>query len=88
MAILDSEFVDRATRYPEVVSALVARALQRSRHIATNMAIVPQPRIDLRLHMVFWELADRWGIVRQDGVHVPLNWISASIRDHPHRPAS
>src|SRR3984885_3851939 len=40
MAILDSEFVLRASRYPEVVSALVARALRRSRHIATNMAIV------------------------------------------------
>ena len=72
MAILDSEFALRATRYPEVVSALVTRALRRSRHIATNMAIVQQPRIDLRLHMLFWELADRWGTVHQDGVHVRL----------------
>ncbi|MBV9749999.1 MAG: hypothetical protein JO157_14410, partial [Acetobacteraceae bacterium] len=77
MAILDSEFVLRASRYPEVVSALVARALRRSRHIATNMAIVQQPRIDLRLHMLFWELADRWGIVRQDGVHIPLHLTHA-----------
>ena len=60
MAILDSEFVLRASRYPEVVSSLVARALRRSRHIATNMAIVQQPRIDLRLHAAR-ELADRWG---------------------------
>ena len=81
MAILDSEFVLRASRYPEVVSALVARALRRSRHIATNMAIVQQPRIDLRLHMLFWELADRWGIVRQDGVHVPLNLTHATLSD-------
>jgi len=81
MAILDSEFVLRASRYPEVVSALVARALRRSRHIATNMAIVQQPRIDLRLHMLFWELADRWGIVRQDGVHVPLHLTHATLSD-------
>ena len=81
MAILDSEFVLRASRYPEVVSALVARALRRSRHIATNMAIVQQPRIDLRLHMLFWELADRWGIVRQDGVHVPLQLTHATLSD-------
>lgn len=81
MAILDSEFVLRASRYPEVVSALVARALRRSRHIATNMAIVQQPRIDLRLHMLFWELADRWGTVRQDGVHVPLALTHATLSD-------
>jgi CRP/FNR family cyclic AMP-dependent transcriptional regulator len=81
MAILDSEFVLRASRYPEVVSALLARALRRSRHIATNMAIVQQPRIDLRLHMLFWELADRWGIVRQDGVHVPLQLTHATLSD-------
>jgi len=81
MAILDSEFVLRATRYPEVVSALLARALKRSRHIATNMAIVQQPRIDLRLHMLFWELADRWGIVRQDGVHVPMPLTHATLSD-------
>ncbi len=81
MAILDSEFVLRASRYPEVVSALLARALRRSRHIATNMAIVQQPRIDLRLHMLFWELADRWGIVRQDGVHVPIQLTHATLSD-------
>ena len=81
MAILDSEFVLRASRYPEVVSALLARALRRSRHIATNMAIVQQPRIDLRLHMLFWELADRWGVVRQDGVHVSLNLTHAMLSD-------
>ncbi len=81
MAVLDSEFVMRASRYPEVVSALLARALTRSRHIATNMAIVQQPRIDLRLHMLFWEMADRWGIVRQDGVHVPLQLTHATLSD-------
>jgi CRP/FNR family cyclic AMP-dependent transcriptional regulator len=81
MAILDSEFVMRASRYPEVVSALLARALTRSRTIATNMAIVQQPRIDLRLHMLFWELADRWGIVRQDGIHVPLQLTHATLSD-------
>jgi hypothetical protein len=81
MAILDRGFAVRATRYPEVVSALVTRALRRSRHIATNMAIVQQPRIDLRLHMLFWELADRWGTVHQDGVHVRLHLTHSMLSD-------
>ncbi len=72
LAVLDSEFAIRVARYPEVVSALFARAVRRSRHMAANMAIVHQPRIDLRLLMLFWELADRWGRVGPDGVHLPM----------------
>jgi CRP/FNR family transcriptional regulator, cyclic AMP receptor protein len=79
--ILDSDFVIRASRYPEVVSALLLRALRRSRHIAANMAIIQQPRIDLRLNMLFWEFADRWGTVRQDGVHVPLHLTHAMLAE-------
>jgi CRP/FNR family transcriptional regulator, cyclic AMP receptor protein len=81
LAVLDTEFALHATRYPEVVSTLFGRALRRPRHIAVNMAIVQQPRIDLRLHMLFWELADRWGTVRQDGVHVPLYLTHSMLAD-------
>ena len=73
MAVLDSEFAaTRDAAIPRSCPRWSAARCRRSRHIATNMAIVQQPRIDLRLHMLFWELADRWGTVRQDGVHVPL----------------
>ncbi len=81
LAVLDTEFAIHATRYPEVLSTLFGRALRRSRNIAVNMAIVQQPRIDLRLHMLFWELADRWGTVRQDGVHVPLYLTHSMLAD-------
>ena len=81
LAVLDTEFAIHATRYPEVLSTLFGRALRRSRTIAVNMAIVQQPRIDLRLHMLFWELADRWGTVRQDGVHVPLYLTHSMLAD-------
>jgi CRP-like cAMP-binding protein len=79
--VLDTDFAVRLTRYPEIVSTLFGRALRRSRHIAVNMAIVQQPRIDLRLHMLFWELADRWGKVRQDGVHLPLYLTHSMLAD-------
>jgi CRP/FNR family cyclic AMP-dependent transcriptional regulator len=81
LAVLDLEFTNRVARYPEVISALVARALRRSRHIAVNMAIVQQPRIDLRLLMLFWEMADRWGTVHQDGVHLPLQLTHSTLAD-------
>ena len=81
LAVLDATFTIRLGRYPEVFSSLFTRALQRSRHVAVNMAIVQQPRIDVRLHMLFWELADRFGRVRQDGVHVPIALTHATLAD-------
>ena len=36
------------------------------------MAISQQPRLDERLWMLFWELADRHGRVRSDGVYLDL----------------
>jgi CRP-like cAMP-binding protein len=81
LAVLDVGFTQRVAAYPEVISSLFTRALQRARHIAVNMAIVQQPRIDVRLHMLFWEMADRWGVVRQDGVHVPIHLTHATLAD-------
>lgn len=72
MAVLDEAFAHQVARYPEVTAALFGRAVRRSRYLAVSMAIVHQPRVDLRLHMLFWALADRWGKVHADGVHLPM----------------
>jgi CRP/FNR family cyclic AMP-dependent transcriptional regulator len=37
-----------------------------------NMAIVQQPKVEARLHMLLWHLADRWGTVTPDGVFLPV----------------
>jgi CRP/FNR family transcriptional regulator, cyclic AMP receptor protein len=81
MAILDSDFAVRISRYPEVVSTLFARTVSRARCNAVNLAVVQQPRIDLRLQMLFWQLADQWGTVRPDGVHVPLHLTHSILAD-------
>jgi CRP/FNR family cyclic AMP-dependent transcriptional regulator len=72
MAVLDNLFAQRAAHYSQLTGRLVGRALERSRNLAVNMAIVHQARVDVRLHMLFWHLAGRWGRVRKDGVHLPL----------------
>ncbi len=74
LAILDDTFARLAAPYPAVAVQLVDRAMLRSRHLVINMAIVRQPRIDTRLHMLFWHLADRWGRTGSAGVtlNVPL----------------
>lgn len=74
IAILGASFALRAAPYPTIASQLVARAMLRARHLAVNLAIVQQARIDTRLHMLFWHLADRWGRTGNSGVtlEVPL----------------
>jgi CRP/FNR family transcriptional regulator, cyclic AMP receptor protein len=72
LAVLDIDFAERVSRFPQIASALIGRAMRRSRHFAVNLAIVQQPRVEARLHLLLWHLADRWGTVRPDGVFVPL----------------
>ena len=71
-AVLDRGWAARMAPYPEVAAELVGRALERSRRLATLMAIAQQPRLDQRVWLLFWELADRHGRVHPDGVHLDL----------------
>ncbi len=71
IAVLDLEFARRAAPYPELHGRLLARMLRRARQLAVIMAIVQQPRVETRVLMLLWHLADRWGVVRADGVLVP-----------------
>ena len=81
MAILDDDFVNQLSRYPELGGRLVGRAVARSRALAVNMAIVHQARVDVRLHMLLWQLASRWGRVGNDGVTVPLRLTHALLSE-------
>jgi hypothetical protein len=72
LAVLDTSFLPHLSSYPELAICFVARATQRSRNLAVNMAIVHQARVDVRLRMLLWHLAGRWGRVRSDGTMVPL----------------
>jgi CRP/FNR family cyclic AMP-dependent transcriptional regulator len=72
IAVLDPAWAGRMARFPEVGAHLTGRAMQRARRLATMMVIAQQPRLDDRLLMLFWELADRHGHVHRDGVHLEL----------------
>src|SRR4051812_27229062 len=72
VALLDRRFVTVAGRWPEVVSAMMERSVQRARLLAFQMAIGNVRRIDARLLLLLWRLADRWGRVTSDGVVLPL----------------
>jgi CRP/FNR family transcriptional regulator, cyclic AMP receptor protein len=72
LAALDRRWAEHMAPYPTVAAELTGRALDRSRRLATLMAIAQQPRLDQRIWLLFWELADRHGRVHRDGVHLEL----------------
>ena len=81
MALLDEESARSFAQYPELTGRFVARALDRSRNLTVNMAIIHQARVNMRLQMLFWHLADRWGRVTGDGVLLPLNLTHSVLAD-------
>lgn len=81
LAVLDEAFVRQLAEFPPLAGRLFRRAVERSRQLAVNMAIVHQARVDVRLHMLFWHLATRWGRVRADGVVIPLRLTHAVLSD-------
>ncbi len=81
IAILDLDLMRRLADYPEIQSRLVARALQRSRRLALHIAIVHQPKVQVRLQMLLWHLADRWGTVRADGVMMPVRLTHETLAE-------
>jgi CRP-like cAMP-binding protein len=72
LAVLDRRWAARMAPFPEVGVALTGRALARSRRLANMFLIASYPHLEDRLRMLLWELADRFGRVHGDGVHVPL----------------
>lgn len=81
LAVLDEAAARCMAAYPELTGALVARAVERSRSLAINMAIIHQARVNIRLLMLLWHLADRWGRVRSEGVLLPLQLTHSVLAD-------
>lgn len=71
-AILDARFALVAARWPALMSALMARAVRRSRALGYHLAVSQITGVETRVLIVLWEFAARWGHVRPDGVHLRL----------------
>jgi CRP/FNR family transcriptional regulator, cyclic AMP receptor protein len=72
LAVLDRRWTFRMSPFPEIAVELTSRATRRSRRLANTLAISHHPRLDERLLLLLWELADRYGTVRREGIHVPV----------------
>jgi CRP/FNR family transcriptional regulator, cyclic AMP receptor protein len=61
VAVLDRRFAAVIGRWPDLVAALFARAIARSRSLLLNLAIGQLVGVDLRLLVMLWHIAERWG---------------------------
>jgi CRP/FNR family cyclic AMP-dependent transcriptional regulator len=72
VAILDARFALASGRWPALAAAVGARHVRRSRGLAFQRAMAQLPRIDDRVLVLLWSLAERWGRVGPTGVRLPL----------------
>ncbi len=88
LAVLDTVFALRIARWPSITSRIVARVAQRARYLALAQAVTHLPRVYARLLILFWLLAERWGTVGPDGVHItlPLTHEVLAMLVGAHRP--
>jgi len=71
-AVLAPDFTRALGRWPPAIEAVVRGASSRVHCLAITMAVSNLRRVDARLLVLLWYLADRWGRVTPDGVVVPL----------------
>jgi CRP/FNR family cyclic AMP-dependent transcriptional regulator len=79
LAVLDERFLHAALRYPPVIDALFARAARRHRGLSIRLVINQLVRLEDRLVLALWTLAERWGRVTPDGVLVPMGLTHSSL---------
>lgn len=89
LAVLDHRVVIRMNPWPELGLELFSRGIRRAHALAVALAISHHQRVDERLLLTLWHLAERWGRVTSSGIVVPLPLPHQRLADlvGAHRPA-
>src|SRR4051812_33400827 len=89
LAVLDHRLVLRINPWPQLGVELFNRGTRRAHHLAVALAIAHHPRVDDRLLLTLWHLAERWGRVTPEGILVPLPLSHQRLADivGAHRPS-
>lgn len=81
LAILDLRAESPHLQSPEIVTAIATRAVDRSRALALQSAIMSIVGTEERLRALLWALAERWGRVLPDGVEIAVNVPQAVLAE-------
>jgi CRP/FNR family transcriptional regulator, cyclic AMP receptor protein len=72
IAVLDKDFADAVAHWPELIAALMDRVMRRAHSLGFHLAVSHLKLVEMRLLVILWYYADRWGRVTPDGVVLPL----------------
>jgi CRP/FNR family transcriptional regulator, cyclic AMP receptor protein len=72
MAVLNARFALQVARFPDVTAAIIDRVVQRARWLSFHLAVCHIVGVEIRLLIVLWHFADRWGRVTPTGLKLPL----------------
>lgn len=72
LALLDETFAERVRPWPQIGNALLRRAARRADDLNLLRAVACHPRLEVRLTLLLWHLAARWGRVEPGGIRLPL----------------
>jgi CRP/FNR family cyclic AMP-dependent transcriptional regulator len=89
LAVLDHALVQRIAPFPQLGLELFTRAIRRAHALAVALAISHHQRVDDRLLLTLWHVAERWGRVTPDGilVQLPLSHQRLAELVGAHRPS-
>jgi CRP/FNR family transcriptional regulator, cyclic AMP receptor protein len=73
LGVLDGRFALAARRWPSLLVVVQRKLCQRADRLAAQSAALQLPRVEERVLAVLWQLAERFGRVRRDGVFIPFN---------------
>src|ERR1700744_5677594 len=79
LAVLDPPFARALGQWPSAMAVVLRGASNRAHSLAITLAVSNLRRVDVRLLMLLWYLAERWGRVTPDGVIVPLRLTHAPL---------
>jgi CRP/FNR family transcriptional regulator, cyclic AMP receptor protein len=78
-AVLDREFADAVTPWPQIAGALMDRMVGRAHALAFHLAVSHLKLVETRLVAVLWHYADRWGRVTPEGRVLPVRLTHALL---------
>jgi CRP/FNR family transcriptional regulator, cyclic AMP receptor protein len=72
LAILDDAFGRSLACWPQVMTALLERAIRRTHRMSIHEAVLQLSPVETRLLVLFWHMAERWGRVTPAGIVLRL----------------
>lgn len=79
VAVVDQRLITLCARWPSVLVELSRRADAQTTRVGVQLAIARLPRVDERLLLGFWQLAESIGRVTPAGIRVPIPLTHGTI---------